>query len=275
MIDLHCHIIPGVDDGAQAINESLQIAHQLYKAGFKTIFATPHVLEGRDYLTPQEILHGVDKVNSAIQEEGLDLQIIPGAECYIFPDLPRWVREDKIMTMGNKKKYILIELPMLEVPTYTEKVFFDLQVMGITPILAHPERNKELAAKPVRLVEWAKKGVLLQLDLRSIDGRYGEKVSQFAHLLSTSKLIHFIGSDAHRVARENTYQNSLQMVMHTVGREEYREITTVLPSKVLDGETLSIDRSYSMAQPNKSKTSGFWSRLFAVNPLKSQKPHGM
>jgi len=262
VIDLHSHILPGVDDGAQNIEDSLEIVKQLSQAGFHTIVATPHVLEGRDYLTPQEILMGTERLNQAIQEAGINLKIIPGAECYIFPELPRWVKEGKIMTLGDMKKYILVELPMLEVPLYTEKVFFELQVMGITPILAHPERNKELTEQPKRLLEWAKKGILLQLDLRSINGRYGEKVSEFSKLLLESNLIHFIGSDAHRVAKENTYENSLKVLKDIIGDEEYQEVTVDIPQKALVGMTIDIQRHYELAKAKKPQPRNLWRRLF-------------
>lgn len=268
MIDLHCHIIPGVDDGAPDLNESLLMAQQLGRAGFEMVVATPHVIEGRNYLTCREILEGTRMVNQAIEEAGLKLKILPGAECYIFPELPRWVKEDKIMTLGNRKKYLLVELPMLEVPLYAEKVFFELQVMGITPILAHPERNKELADTPLRLVEWANKGVLLQLNLRSLDGRYGEKASQCAQSLLENRLIHFIGSDAHRVTRENAYQNTLSILLDTVGKEDHEDITVNLPGQVLAGEKLELSREYQIKQPNKRKELGFWSNLLFSNLLK-------
>lgn len=270
MIDLHCHIIPGVDDGAPDLNESLLIAQQLSRAGFETVVATPHVLEGRDYLTCQEILEGTRMVNQAIEEAGLKLKILPGAECYIFPELPRWVKEDKIMTLGNMKKYLLVELPMLEVPLYAEKVFFELQVMGITPILAHPERNKELADTPLRLVEWANKGVHFQLNLRSLDGRYGEKASQCAQLLLENRLIHCIGSDAHRVTRENAYQNALSILWDTVEREDYEDITMNLPDQVLAGERLELPQEYQIKQHYRTKKSGFWGNLLAGKFLKRE-----
>ncbi|TWH59742.1 protein-tyrosine phosphatase [Desulfitobacterium sp. LBE] len=275
MIDLHCHIIPGVDDGAPDLSESLLIAQQLGRAGFETVVATPHVLEGRNYLTCQEILEGTRMVNQAIEEAGLKLKILPGAECYIFPELPRWVKEDKIMTLGNMKKFLLVELPMLDVPLYTEKVFFELQVMGITPILAHPERNKELADTPLRLVEWANKGVLLQLNLRSLDGRYGEKASQCAQLLLENRLIHCIGSDAHRVMQENAYQNTLSILLDAIGKDAYEDITINLPNQVLAGERLEHLREYWLTQYNRTKKSGFWNNLLTGNLLKRKKPYNI
>lgn len=261
MIDLHCHIIPEVDDGAQNMTESLEIAYQLQNAGFKTIFATPHVIEGRNTLSCDRIIEGTSRVNQALQKEGLDLEVLPGAECYIFPELAKWVSEGKIMTLGNMNKYLLVELPMLEVPSYTEKVFFDLQVMGITPVLAHPERYKELADTPERLVEWARKGVLLQLNLRSIDGRYGEGPAQLARILLRSNMIHTIGSDAHRAIHGKSYQESLTSIVDIIGQEKYKYITFEVPNSICCGNRTEIVTEYEIKLTKHNKKQGIFKRL--------------
>lgn len=263
MIDLHCHIIPEVDDGSKNIKESLEIAYQLQNAGFRTVFATPHVIEGRNMLSCDRIIEGTNRVNQALQKEGLNLKVLPGAECYIFPELAKWVSVGKIMTLGNMKKYILVELPMLEVPSYTEKIFFDLQVMGITPVLAHPERNKELSDTPERLVDWVRKGVLLQLNLRSIEGRYGEGAAHLAQVLLKNQLIHGIGSDAHRSVREHSYENSLEALRNIVGNQMHDRITLGLPQQILDGEKIEVNIEVVKILNKNAKEQGMFKRIIA------------
>ncbi len=260
MIDIHSHILPGLDDGSKNMEETLGMVRQLHEAGFKTLIATPHVLEGRDYLSAGEILATTDQVRERVVEAGIPVEILPGAENYIFPDLAKWVSAGKLLTLGNTGKCILVELPMLEIPHYTEQVFFELQVLGITPVLAHPERNKGLADQPERILEWAKKGILFQLNLRSISGHYGPQARQLAETLLRSDLIHVVGSDAHRVSRsESSYLEGLRRIEEIVGGDRYRELTRRNPQLILEGEFLQGERDYLLKGLSGRKSgSRFW-----------------
>jgi len=260
MIDIHSHILPGLDDGSKNMEETLGIVRQLYEAGFKTLIATPHVIEGRGFLSPPEILATTKQVRERVAEAGIPVEILPGAENYIFPDMAKWARDEKLVTLGNTGKHLLVEFPMLEIPHYTDQVFFELQVLGITPILAHPERNKGLSDEPERLVDWAKKGILFQLDLRSLSGHYGPQAKLLAERMLQSDLIHFVGSDAHRVSRsEQTYVEVLQMVEEIVGEERVQDLTRLNPQTVLEGNPMQVDREYCLKGPvGDKRKSHFW-----------------
>ena len=250
MIDSHSHILPGLDDGAKSMDETLGMVRDLYESGFKTLIATPHVLEGSNFLRSTEILRATEQVIKAVSEAGIPVKIVPGAENYIFPDMGRWVREGKLLTLGNAKKHILVELPMFEIPHYTDQVFFELQVQGLIPVLAHPERYKGLVDEPERLIEWAKKGVLFQLDLRSLRGRYGYKSQDLAETLLHSDLIHFIGSDAHRVSRSGSSEREArQRVRDLVGEERFRQLTLMNPQRVLEGKAVPGGETYLLKYP--------------------------
>ncbi|EGW37806.1 CpsB/CapC family capsule biosynthesis tyrosine phosphatase [Desulfosporosinus sp. OT] len=261
MIDTHSHILPGVDDGSKNMDETLGMVRQLHDAGFKTLIATPHVLEGAAYLTPAEILAATEQVRQAVAEVGIPVEILPGAENYIFPDMAKWVRAEKLLTLGNIGKHLLLELPLFEIPHYTDQVFFELQVEGVTPVLAHPERYKGLVDEPERLIEWAKKGVFFQLDLRSLNGKYGPQAKRLAELMLHSDFIHLIGSDAHRVSRsESCYLEALQGVKDIVGEERFREVTLANPQSILEGKALDSSRDYSLNKSvMKKRKRGFWS----------------
>ena len=260
MIDLHSHILPGLDDGSKNLEETLGMVRQLHEAGFKTLIATPHVIEGRTFLSPPEILETTEQVRKSVAEAGIPVDILPGAENYIFPDLAKWAREGELVTLGNTGKYILVEFPMLEIPRYTDQVFFDLQVLGITPVLAHPERNKGLADEPERILAWAKKGILFQLDLRSVSGHYGTQPKLLAELMLHSDLIHFVGSDAHRVSRSNqSYPEALRSVEKLVGKSRFEELALINSLTMLEGKSLLRERDYYLNEQviNKRK-GGFW-----------------
>ena len=262
MIDLHSHILPGLDDGSKNMAETLGMVRQLHEAGIKTLTATPHVIEGRTFLSPAEILETTAQVRKSVAEAGIPVEILPGAENYIFPDLAKYARDGKLMTLGNTGKYLLVEFPMLEIPHYTDQVFFELQVLGITPVLAHPERNKGLADEPEQILNWARKGVLFQLNMRSLSGHYGPDASKLAEILLSSELIHFVGSDTHRVSRsEFTYPEALQSVHEIVGETKYQKMTRLNPLTILEGKALEFAGDYELREPVRKKTRS-WLRKF-------------
>ncbi|WP_243454325.1 tyrosine-protein phosphatase [Desulfosporosinus fructosivorans] len=256
---MHSHILPGLDDGAKDMAETLEMVRQLQESGFKTIFATPHVLEGRDYLHPAEILTVTEQVRQRVAEAGIKIEILPGAENYIFPDMAKWFSAGKLLTLGNTGKYLLVELPMREIPHYTDQVFFELQVKGLTPILAHPERNLGLNDEPKRLLEWAKRGILFQMNVRSLSGYYGPRPKMLAELMLSNGLIHLIGSDAHRVSRsESIYTEALQGVKEISGEGRFQDMTLWNPQTILEGKPLQGGRDYALDEPIlKKKKRGF------------------
>lgn len=247
MIDIHCHLLPGLDDGAKILEEALEIATQLHEAGFKMVMATPHVLEGRDFLTPERILEATDQLNEVLRAQGIPMVVLPGAENYIFPDLARWLTEGKLLTLGNTGKYLLVELPMLDIPHYTDQVFFELQVAGVTPVLAHPERNKRLLEEPEKLIAWAERGVLFQMELRSLSGRYGTEAERFGRAMLESRLVHFVGSDAHRVTQSgDAYRYELGQLRERVGQQYLEAITRYNPQRILDGGSIEADYDFAL-----------------------------
>jgi len=259
MIDIHSHILPGLDDGAKHITQTLQIVRQLHDSGFKTLIATPHVLEGRNTLSVAEILTVTEEVREQAREAGIPIEILPGAENYIFPEMAKWARAGKLLTLGNTGKYLLVEFPMLEIPHYTDQVFFELQVGGLIPVLAHPERYRGVFEEPERLIDWANKGVLFQLDLRSLSGHYGPRPKLMAERMLRSDLIHLVGSDAHRVSRsEGTYSEVLRSVEELVGESRFEELTLINPRSMLEGKPLLRERDYGLKPQVKKNKRGFW-----------------
>lgn len=260
MIDMHSHILPGLDDGAKNMEETLGMVHQLHKAGFRTLLATPHVLEGKDFLCPAEILAITDRVRECVAEAGISVEILPGAENYIFPDMAKWVSAGKLQTFGKTGNFLLIELPLSEIPQYTDQVFFELQVKGVTPVLAHPERYRGLVNEVERLLDWAKRGILFQLDLRSYNGYYGPQPKQLAELMLSNELIHVIGSDAHHVARsESIYPEALRNIKEIMGESKFQEMTQSNPRSILDGKPMAGVKDYFFNKPIiKKRKHRFW-----------------
>ena len=141
MIDLHCHILPGVDDGSRSAEESLLMAKLALEDGIRTIAATPHTLDGT-YLNP---LHSIDQdvhsLQKALKAGGIDLRICVGADVHLCPGMADRIKTGEAATLNNTGKYFLLELPPQTIPSGVKEEIFSLKVQGITPIITHPERH--------------------------------------------------------------------------------------------------------------------------------------
>jgi protein-tyrosine phosphatase len=197
MIDIHSHILPGVDDGAQTIEEAIAIAHAAVKEGITTIVATPHHKNGSYENTKQQILPRVAQLNSIFQEHHLPLTVLPGQEVRIHGELLKDYEAEELVTVAGDSRYLLIEFPADHVPRYAEQLLFDLQLQGIVPIIVHPERNAEIIERPELLYQLVKKGALTQLTASSVSGHFGKNIKKFSLQLIEARLTHLIASDAH------------------------------------------------------------------------------
>lgn len=239
MIDIHTHILPGVDDGPQTIEESLEILKRAANEGVKAIVATPHVLEFPSKSSWQRVRDAFNSLKQALKSEEIDIEIILGAEIFISPDLPMWIKQNKDITINNGNRYVLLELPIHEIPPFTEHTIFELLLQGIVPIIAHPERYHELQKDTSRLFDMIKRGVLTQLNSSSLQGRYGRKAKKAAKSILTQGLIHMIGSDVHS-SFNGPYPLSQGMMLaaEIVGMEAAKAMVTSVPEKIINGEVV-------------------------------------
>ncbi|RKL68048.1 tyrosine protein phosphatase [Salipaludibacillus neizhouensis] len=198
MIDLHCHILPGLDDGAQAESDLLDMAKAAMSDGITTIVATPHHKNGSYENTKHTILAAVESANQVLQTNALDLKILPGQECRVYGELIEDLENGKVLSM-NDSKYLFVEFPSSEVPRFSKKLFYDIQMAGKIPVIVHPERNQVFMKKPEMLYEFVKNGALTQVTAASVAGKFGKKIASFSLELIEANLTHFIASDAHNV----------------------------------------------------------------------------
>lgn len=213
MIDLHCRILPKLDDGAQSIEDSIAMAKEACKEGIHTIVATPHHQNGV-YTNPAEnILHQVKQLNDRLKEEEINLTILPGQEIRLYGELLEDYELGKIVTLNRTDKYILIEFPANHVPRYAEKMLYELRVKGITPIIVHPERNTEIIERPEVLYKLVNQGALTQITAGSVTGKFGKKIKKFSLQLIEHHLTHVISSDAHNTTTRSFH---LQLAYETV-----------------------------------------------------------
>lgn len=198
MIDIHCHILPGLDDGAKTLEDTIEMARAAMNEGIHTIIATPHHKNSK-YDNPKAgILSKVKEINNALYSAKIDVEVLPGQEVRIYGEVIEDLESDMILPLNNTQ-YLFIELPSGHVPGYTERLLFDLQLKGIIPVIVHPERNQEIIEKPDVLYNLVRKGALTQITASSVSGYFGKKIRNFSFQLIEANLTHFIASDAHNV----------------------------------------------------------------------------
>lgn len=203
MIDFHSHIIPYVDDGSKNLDMSIAMLEMSLNDGVEYICATPHFITGEAEVQRNKYEERLDNLKEISKIKDLNIKILSGLELYIHPELPKLFKEGKIWGI-NDGKYLLIELPMNHFPIYTEEVFYELRLMGVTPILAHPERNSKLRENVKLLENLIDQGTITQVTAGSLSGLYGKEVKAFAELLVKKNMVHLVGSDAHNNSGRNT-----------------------------------------------------------------------
>lgn len=258
MYDLHCHILPDIDDGAKDMKESIAMLQLACSSGSDGLVATPHVIEGKWLPSWEEIVARCAEVNEAARENGIEITVYPGAEVGLNWDLLRNITGPGPYCI-NGGNHMLVELPALEIPRYTEEFFFALQTKGITPVVAHPERQAELIRHPEIILEWLQKGILIQINGPSLTGRFGQKVKGMAELLLVHNMVHCIGSDAHGVrSRKPELFAVKEKIKALAGEETTRRLLRDNPQLILCGEEIP-SREIELKPPRHFR--GLWGRL--------------
>lgn len=194
--DLHCHILPGMDDGVSSWDEAIALAKNAVKSGAFRVVATPHVMRGVYAPRPGDIKEKVLELKSRLRDSGISLAVTPGSEVYLASGTAREYRAGKLQTIGDTG-YLLVELPPLRLPAYARSELNALRAAGAGVILAHPERNRDLCRNLKVLTELLDYGVLFQINAGSLTGAFGKEAQGCAEFLVREGLVHFIGSDAH------------------------------------------------------------------------------
>jgi protein-tyrosine phosphatase len=235
VIDLHSHILPGLDDGAATLEDALEIAEAAVRDGIRMIAATPHVRG--DYPTsPEQMEQLVHSLRRGLREAAVPLDLLPGGE--IALDLLPELGDDALRRFGlaGNSKYLLLEAPYFGWPLGLEDTFFQLQLRGFTPVLAHPERNGEVQASPERLAPLVERGTLVQLTAASLDGRLGPAPQKTGLRLLELNLAHLLASDAHAPTLR---QIGMAAAARGVRNEELaRWLTEEVPGAIVEGSEI-------------------------------------
>lgn len=219
MIDIHSHILPGVDDGAKTFEESLSMGKRAVEEGITTIVATPHHQNGVYTNEGEMIQEVVEELQSYFDEAGVPLTVLSGQEPRIHGDIIENLDDGSVLKV-NGSDYVLIELPHDSVPEYTGRLLYEMQLAGYKPIVVHPERNTRIQEEPDILYEFVRKGAYSQLTAASVTGKFGKKVEKLSESLVKANLVHFIASDAHNThSRGFCIKEAYQVIQEKYGQD--------------------------------------------------------
>lgn len=242
MIDFHSHILPNIDDGAKSIEETFNMIKEAESVGFNKILLTPHYIEGyyETDVAEREVWLNAISENLAIKSIKTDLYL--ANEIYISDNIMQLLENAKASTINNTS-YVLFELPFDVEPENLYNLVYNLIANKLVPVLAHPERYSYVQKEPELVADLIEKGVLMQMNYGSIIGQYGKKAQFIAKKLLTHKMIHFLGTDAHR---QNTIYPKIPSIISElkgiITMDKIEELTTINPELALNNKRINVDQ---------------------------------
>lgn len=236
-IDVHCHLLPGLDDGPADETTSVMMLRALAKAGYDRIIATPH----SHLCHKDDILTKVEWANTIAIRQGIKITIVPGTEIMVTPDIAQLHKHGKLLTLAEKGTHLLIELQVIQsYPYYLPDLVFQLGLQGIQVIIAHPERAACFQHDPSRMEDLLSQNVLFQITASSFTGLYGRRVKRFAYNILKNNQVHLIATDAHspHSRRLLPFQQVYTIISKAVGEVKAKTILYENPSSIWSGQHL-------------------------------------
>jgi len=235
MIDIHCHPLPGVDDGAKTLEDAVEMCRMAAADGTTHLVATPHC----NYEHPFRPDLNQQTLRAVQQAIGSKPQLLLGCDFRLSYDNIRQVIDDRSSFTINRTGYVLVEFDDHFVPEHLDQVFYDLQVARLTPILTHPERNPVLRRKPEALFRWVTRGCLVQITAQSYTGGFGPRARELSEIWLDSNLVHFFASDAHDTKyRPPLLSPCYRKLMEAKGQSEADRLMKLNPEAVITGRPL-------------------------------------
>ncbi|WP_419532995.1 tyrosine-protein phosphatase [Endozoicomonas sp.] len=232
MIDIHNHIIPGIDDGADSLEQALAMLELAQADGIQKLVCTPHMHPGRFDNNVKTIRPGFSGLKQKAKETGLSIQLAMAAEVRFSDEMMFQLRRDEIPMIGQWEGFqcLLLEMPHQRIPVGMEPMLDWLYKREIRVVIAHPERNKELMSYPERVLPFVERGALLQLTAGSVAGLFGERAETTARWFVDRELVHFVASDAHHpVRRPPAMAQAAETLNQWVGSDQCSMLTTGNP----------------------------------------------
>lgn len=256
-VDIHCHLLPAIDDGAADEPTALEMARTAVRDGIQTIICTPHQLGSFSTNRGPAIRRRVAKLRDRLAAEGIPLSILPGGDVRIEDTLLASLRSGDVLTLGDRGRHVLLELPH-ELYFPLEPLLAQLAAAGLVGILSHPERNQAILTRPALLRSLVKAGCLLQVTAGSLLGGFGPLAQSLAEDLLRQGLIHFLATDAHGTrSRRPVMRRAYERAAELAGEEVADQICCENPRRVAEGEDIC------QSTPASSKRRRGWAQLFS------------
>lgn len=237
IIDMHSHILHGVDDGPITVEESIGLLEQAVKEGITDIIATSHAYHQQFHTSVDEINKQVDYLNSECKKNGIPINIFTGQEIRIGDQTANQLMVGEALGLANSK-YVLIELPSQGIPAFTTKVIQQILNQNKIPIIAHPERNRSIVEKPSRLAKLVQNGALAQVTAGSLSGHFGKTIQRTAVQLLDANLVHVYGSDVHNeTSRPFLFDKGLDY-LDKLKKHEYVDILLENNARILTNKEM-------------------------------------
>ncbi len=233
MIDLHSHLLPGIDDGARDVAISLEMARAYVAQGVTHVACTPHILPGLYHNSGQQIRAAVADLQGHLDRERIPLQLVTGADNHVVPDFVAGLQSGHLLTLGDSR-YVLVEPPHHVAPPQLDAMFFNVLVAGYVPILTHPERLTWIEHKYALVEQLASRGVWMQITCGSLSGRFGRRARYWAERMLDEGLVHILATDAHDpVRRPPALTEGRQLAARRIGESEAEHLVWTRPNGIL------------------------------------------
>ncbi len=239
--DIHSHYLFGLDDGARTLDETLEMLEQAASLNITHLLATPHATELTDDAFSEQVVQRFEQVRKEAQKAGIPIRLSLAAELFFSRRLMDWLRYPWA-TLANNQKYLLFELPLLDLPDGVGEFIFQCRLQGITPILAHPERYIYLHNKLDKLYGFFQQGALIQINAGSITGQFGQNVQNVALSFVKGGFVHFVASDAHETKHRSyrTLIRAYEELSKFADSTFLNKLFFENPQKAIAGETIKI-----------------------------------
>jgi protein-tyrosine phosphatase len=250
MIDIHCHIIPNIDDGSRSIEDSVRQLRDMADGGIESVFLTSHYFKGHYEYTRETYNQKFEELSAALRNQSISINLIPGFEVFLQHGIQEDIAKHNL-TMGNSS-YVLVETELNGLPDDFYANIYSLLRKGYKPILAHAERYVSLMNRPEKIDTFIDRNLYVQINTGSLTGQYGNTVMRAAWKMLDNGWVHFLGSDDHVRSQFGSYLEALEMI-----EEKYDSYTATLlsslnPSKIIQNEP--IDYRYLVKRNENSRS---------------------
>ena len=207
-VDMHSHLLPGIDDGAKSLQDSIDLIAALKAMGFRKLITTPHIMSHRYPNNAEIIQKALSQVKRELRRQHIDIEIEAAAEYYLDDHLYELILKGEILTFGDN--YLLFEMSYAMAPVDLDIIIFEMQCAGYQPVLAHPERFRHMHNHFEKYEALKERGVLFQLDTNSLNGYYSKSVQKMAMKLVDEGMIDLIGTDTHHQRHISSLEETLR-----------------------------------------------------------------